>query len=192
MPVISREHWQSDFLSRYSDKMIGYDLPCLLSARRRPKGRIMLCAQDPFRPPTKISDTIAPSLTVGTFFGIDNEWCRARRHWAPVWNFIRQSIFAGYDVWVTDAIKIFAGKNVVSRDPDLRSLCHAIIQKEIAMFNPQKFLTFGHDARNALAASGITERVAHTTHPTARGIRGPFRERPKIYSQALFGTDQPQ
>ncbi len=186
MPEIAPQDWNTKLLAPYVGGTIGYDLPCLLSADRPSRGRIMLCAQDPLRKPG------GARLTVGTFFGIDNHTLRTRRHYGVIWLFIRQCVLAGYDVWVTDAIKLYAGRNVLRRDPDLRSLSISVISAEVAAFRPDKILTFGNDARWAMKASGAVVPLTHVAHPNARGIKGPFKDRLIIYSQALFGSDSPQ
>lgn len=183
MPEIPRPAWRTRLLDPYAKKTIGYDLPCLLSADRSTRGRIMLCAQDPKR------DGKEAKLTVGTFFGIDSDYHRARRHWGMMWQLIRRCVLAGYDVWVTDAIKLYAGRNVMRHDPDLRALCFSVIRKEVEAFQPDKVLAIGNDARDALNAAEIKIPVVHVVHPTARGLRGPFKDRLEDYWQALGGTN---
>ncbi|MHC9236987.1 hypothetical protein ACX9MO_15270 [Pseudooceanicola sp. 502str34] len=183
MPEIPRKYWSTELLDRYRDRTIGYDLPCLLSAKRPARGRIMLCAQDPKR------DGTDAKVTVGTFFGIDSDYHRARRHWGMMWKLIRRCVLAGYDVWVTDAIKVYAGRNVLRRDPELRELCFSVIAEEVEAFNPDTILAIGNDARDALKRAGTSKPITHVVHPTARGLRGPFDQRLEIYWQALGGDN---
>ncbi|SDF92253.1 hypothetical protein [Alloyangia pacifica] len=183
MPEIPRNAWSTKLLDRYSHKTIGYDLPCLLSAARPSRGRIMLCAQDPKR------DGSESKLTVGTFFGIDSDYHRVRRHWGMMWQLIRRCVLAGYDVWVTDAIKVYAGTNVLRRDPELRALCFSVIRKEVNAFRPDRILAIGNDARDALQAADISSPVTHVVHPTARGLKGPLSERLELYWGALGGSE---
>lgn len=181
MPVIDRSDWNTTLLGAYADRSLGYDLPCLLSADRAPKGRIMLCAQDPLR-------GAGPArLTVGTFFGIDSQYHRTRRHWGMIWQLIRSLVESGYDVWVTDAIKIFAGQNIVMKDEKLRDLCYAVMAAEIAAFQPDRVVAFGSVADWALRASNSGQQVVRVLHPTARGIRGSLRDRLELYRNAILG-----
>lgn len=185
MPLIPREDWNTRLLDPYAEKTLGYGLPCLISADRPSRGRIMLCAQDPLRAGNR------PELTVGTFFGIDSEYHRNRRHWGMMWQFIRQCVLAGYDMWVTDAVKIFAGKNVLTKDSQLRDLCLSVMRKECQAFKPDKILAFGGVARDMLGQADLSFPVIAVPHPTARGQRGPFMQRIPFYNQALFNSDLP-
>lgn len=186
MPEIARQDWATDLLDRYAGGPIGYDLPCLLSTDRPARGRIMMCAQDPLR------GSGAAKLTVGTFFGIDDNHLRVRRHYWMIWQFIRRCVLAGHDVWVTDAIKVFAGKGVVQRDHSLSELSRSIIEAEVAAFAPDRIVTFGKLAGESMA--GISGKHTHISlqHPTAHGQRGAFKDRVGIYMQAVLGEDCPR
>ncbi|RWR26275.1 hypothetical protein D2T31_20545 [Sinirhodobacter populi] len=183
MPVIAPEDWATTLLKPYANGTIGYDLPCLLSADRPARGRIMMCAQDPLRKPGEAK------LTVGTFFGIDSDYLRTRRHYWMIWQLIRKCIFAGYDVWVTDAIKVFAGPNVLRKNTSLRELCYSVILEEVDSFRPDKILTFGKEARLAMEKAGVATEITSVAHPTARGMKGPFKDRISLYYQAMFGAE---
>ncbi|WBL33079.1 hypothetical protein O5O51_15420 [Sinirhodobacter sp. HNIBRBA609] len=202
MPVIARNDWSTDLLSPYEDRTIGYDLPCLLSANRPTKGRVMLCAQDPRR-----NDGPA-ELTVGTFFGLDDNRLRTgKRHFGYFWALIRSCVMAGYDVWVTDAIKVFAGKDVLRSDPKLRELCFNILREEVNAFGPDKVLAIGRDARDALDQSGLSGLFSYVKHPNGQRSKnwqlegatkaypatteGRFEAKTHFYCRALFGSDTP-
>ncbi|MFD2845654.1 uracil-DNA glycosylase family protein [Paracoccus cavernae] len=186
MPEIAQQDWATDLLDRYADGHIGYDLPCLLSADRSARGRIMMCAQDPLR------STDAAKLTVGTFFGIDNNKYRVSRHYGMMWQFIRRCVLAGHDVWVTDAIKIFAGKGVAQRDLPLRELSRSVIEDEVAAFAPDRIVTFGKLAQETMASIRGRHALISLKHPTAHGQRGSFKDRVGIYMEAVFGGDHPR
>ena len=181
MPEILQTDWTTRLLDNYVSGPIGYDLPCLLSAERPTSGKIMLCAQDPLR------GSGPAKLTVGTFFGIDSNYHRTRRHWGMIWQLIRTCVHAGYDVWVTDAIKLFAGPNVVNRDSALRQLCFDTVRVEVSAFQPDKIIAFGAIAEKALAAANLNAEVLRVPHPTARGTRGPLTERLEHYRQLILG-----
>ncbi|MCV2448560.1 hypothetical protein [Paracoccus sp. DMF] len=185
MPEIARQDWATDLLDQYACGPIGYDLPCLLSAERPARGRIMMCAQDPLRGPG------AAKLTVGTFFGIDDNHLRARRHYWMIWQFIRRCVLTGYDVWVTDAIKVFAGKGVVQRNRSLRELSRSIIEAEVAAFAPDRIVTFGKLAGETMADISGNHAFISLQHPTAHGQRGSFKDRVGIYMQAVLGEACP-
>lgn len=181
MPEIDPEAWSTDLLQPYAGQHLGYDLPCLLSADRIARGRIMLCAQDPLRGegPAK--------LTVGTFFGIDSHYHRTRRHWGMIWQLVRSLVSTGYDVWVTDAIKVFAGPRTIYMDEKLRNLCYSVMEKEISAFRPDKVVAFGSVAETALRGAKDDIQLVRVPHPTARGIRGTLRERSERYHAAILG-----
>lgn len=181
MPEISQTDWATRLLDSYVGGPIGYDLPCLLSAERPTSGKIMLCAQDPLR------GSGPAKLTVGTFFGIDSNYHRTRRHWGMIWQLIRTCVHAGYDVWVTDAIKLFAGKDVVNRDSALRELCFSTVCDEVSAFQPDRIIAFGAIAESALNAAKVNAEVLRVPHPTARGARGPLTERLEHYRQLILG-----
>lgn len=197
MPEIAQADWNSGLLTQYNDREIGYDLPCLLSADRPTRGRIMLCAQDPLRKGT------SPSLTVGTFFGIDNPRYRHRRnHHGAVWNLIRTCVHAGFDVWVTDALKIFVGKDQLWKNPELFKLCFEILRDEIEAFSPNKILTLGRTAGNALSYVRLEDTFLRAPHPAARGKwylegsadpeEGLLKGLEHYYCRVLFGADAPE
>lgn len=197
MPEIGQEDWETGLLRGYTDREIGYDLPCLLSGDRPTKGRIMLCAQDPLRRGT------LPSLTVGTFFGIDNNGLRhSRRHYGALWNLIRACVHAGYDVLVTDALKIFVGKNKLKKNPPLESLCFDTLKDEIDTFSPNKILAMGAVAGHALSRVLSEDAFIRVPHPMARGkwyLEGSANPEESYseklehyYCRALFGADTPQ
>lgn len=181
MPEIAANDWNTRLLDPYADGPIGYDLPCMLSAARPAIGRLMLCAQDPLRGPGPAK------LTVGTFFGIDSHYHRKRRHWRMIWQLIRSCVHTGYDVWVTDALKLFAGPNVVYRDDGLRDLCFATIRSEVNAFKPDKVFAFGTVAGNALLAADVDMPILCVPHPTARGVRGSMQSRLETYKGILLG-----
>lgn len=183
MPEIKPEDWNTRLLEPYADRPLGYDLPCLLSADRSEKGRIMLCAQDPLRGPGPAK------LTVGTFFGIDSQYHRTRRHWGMIWRLVRLLVDRGYDVWVTDAIKLFAGPNMIYKDEKLRNLCYSVMQEEIAAFRPNRVIAFGSIAESALRAVIAHQQVIRVPHPTARGVRGTLHERFNFYRDAILCRD---
>lgn len=93
MPVVPHAAYANDLLATFDDQVAGYDLPCLLSANRPTRGRVMFCAQDPLR------NGEQKGITVGTFFGIDSDWLRqSRRHYGVLWQLIRRCVEHGYDV----------------------------------------------------------------------------------------------
>ena len=175
MPEISKDDWNTSLLEPYTTGPSGYDLPCLLSANRPTKGRMMLCAQDPLR------GAGPATLTVGTFFGIDSNYHRSRRHWGLIWQLVRDCVAAGYDVWVTDAVKLYAGKDVVLNDKGLRDLCFAIMRDEVSAFRPDKVIAFGAWAQRALSEASVTAPVVRVPHPTARGLTGTMQSRLESY-----------
>lgn len=199
MPEIEQADWRTNLLAQYNDREIGYDLPCLLSADRPTRGRIMLCAQDPLRKGT------SPRLTVGTFFGIDNSSYRHnRKHHGAVWNLISTCVHAGYDVLVTDALKIFVGKNQLWKDPELVKLCFEMLADEIETFSPDKILTMGRTASDALSYVRPEGSFLRATHPSYYGKKGWYLEGScnsdagklkgleQYYCRLLFGADLPQ
>lgn len=196
MPEIDRTDWNTELLTKYGDREIGYDLPCLLSADRPTRGRIMLLAQDPLRKGS------SPCLTVGTFFGIDNPRYRnSRKHYGAVWNLVRKCVHAGYDVLVSDALKIFVGRNQLRKDKELAKLCSEIMANEIEAYSPDKILTMGQTAGHAVSQVLEEKSFIRSPHPCARGKW--YREGSSnleeeyvkalenYYLRALFGADTP-
>lgn len=141
----------------------------------------MLCAQDPRR------GEGPARLTVGTFFGIDSHYHRTRRHWGMIWKLVRSLVVSGYDVWVTDAIKLFAGHRTIYRDEGLRKLCYSVMGKEISAFRPDKVVAFGSVAEAALRGANGDIQLIRVPHPTARGIRGTLGEQFDRYHKAILG-----
>lgn len=180
MPEIARGDWVTPLLEKYAEASIGYDLPCLISANRPVRGRLMFCAQDPLRRPGPAK------LTVGTFFGLDSDYHRVRRHWGAMWQLICSCVFAGYDVWVTDAIKLYAGKDVVGKDSQLMALCLNVLENEISAFVPEKILAVGGRASWALSSVCSDIPIVHVPHPTARGQKGAFSERFQVFENKLL------
>ena len=206
MPEIRPSKELASLLAPYQDRTIGYDLPCLISPRKPSCGRIVLCAQDPLRK----KDDAPGQVTVGTFFGIDNERFRhSYRHYPIIWQLVRSCVEAGYEVWLTDAYKIFAGKNVVARDKALDDLCREVLQDEVARVSPTHILALGNTAAHMLEKAGFTDRFSRAVHPTAHQTTKPYwhlkdatqayednragRQLAKVhyYCRQIFGTDEP-
>lgn len=143
----------------------------------------MMCAQDPLR------GASSAKLTVGTFFGIDDNHLRARRHYWMIWQFIRNCVLADQVVWVTDAFKVFAGKGVLQRDRPLGELSRSIIEAEVAAFAPDRIVTFGKLAGETMADVSGRHKLISLKHPTAHGQSGSFKDRVGIYMQAVLGED---
>lgn len=179
MPTISKDHWNSSLWQTYKPREIGYDLPCLLSLDRPAKGRVMFCAQDPLRNGNEMK------VSVGTFFGIDNDYFRQRRHYKMLWNLIVRCLDAGYDVWVTDAIKLYMGRNVVVRNAALKELCFSVLRDEVAAVSPSVIMAFGNVAAWGLDSAEIESDFIKAVHPTARGVRGSMAERGDRYWEML-------
>lgn len=207
MPEIEPSRELASLLAPYQDRTIGYDLPCLISPERPSCGRIILCAQDPLRK----KDDAPGRVTVGTFFGIDNERFRhSYRHYPIVWQLVRSCVAAGYEVWLTDAYKIFAGKNVTARDTALNNLCLEVLQDEVSRVAPTHILALGNIAANMLERAGFSDRFSRAVHPTARQNKRPYwhlrdatqtyednREGKQLakvhyYCRQIFGTDEPK
>ena len=157
MPLVPTDAYAHDLLVKFDSHVAGYDLPCLLSAERPTRGRVMFCAQDPLR------NGGQRGITVGTFFGIDSDYLRqSRRHYGVLWQLIRRCVENGYDVWVTDAMKLYAKDAPI--DPQLYDICG-----EVQLFNPDHIVAFGNRARYLLESFGLDKPLIHQRHPTARG-----------------------
>lgn len=162
MPVVPTSAYGSEIPPGFGEQVSGYDLPCLLSADRESKGTIMLCAQDPLRSGTE------PGLTVGTFFGIDSQRLRhSRRHYGVLWELIRRSVAFGFDVWVTDAMKLYVKGATI--DGSLYKLCGEVLLNEVNLVKPDHIVAFGNRARDLLQGLDLQPDVIHHRHPTARG-----------------------
>lgn len=200
MPMIAPEDWASpvrDALARHANSPFGYDLPCLISADVPRRARIMLCAQDPWRAAP------SPAPTVGTFFGIDDDHLRYNRNYhGALWSLIRSCALAGYEVLVTDAVKIFVGKDEIWKHRDLVGPCFDTLCDEIAAFEPDKILTIGGTARNAIDRIDLDADVIHAWHPNRRGAGwylspgddpdiSKFEGVRRYYWRKLFGADAP-
>ncbi|WP_168161436.1 hypothetical protein, partial [Oceanicola sp. S124] len=94
---------------------------------------------------------------------------------------------AGYDVWVTDAFKLFAGKGIVQRNQSLRELSRSVIAGEVAAFAPNRIVAFGKIAGETIADLSGEHELTRLKHPTARGQKGPFKDRIDIYMKATLG-----
>ncbi|WP_054004493.1 uracil-DNA glycosylase family protein [Cypionkella psychrotolerans] len=162
MPVVPTEAYANDLLATFDNHVAGYDLPCLLSADRPTRGRVMFCAQDPLR------NGVQTGITVGTFFGIDSDYLRqSRRHYGVLWQLIRRCVENGYDVWVTDAMKLYAKEAPI--DPHLYDICGKVLLREVELFKPDHVVAFGNRARHLLDRFNLKKPVLHERHPTARG-----------------------
>lgn len=167
LPELPPAEWATNALNAHTGNPLGYDLPCLLERNDTNRGRIMLCAQDPFR-----REPASGNVSVGTFFGIDNPDFRHRkRHYRVMWDVITACMDAGYSVWVTDAIKIFAGKDVVKRDPELMGISRSTLSDEIRAVAPVRILALGNDAAWMLKTCDLPFDIAEAIHPAARSTR---------------------
>lgn len=161
LPEIKQEDWKTDLLLKYDGREIGYDLPCLLSAERPTRGKIMLCAQDPKR-----SGSL-PGVTVATFFGIDNkDYRQSGKHYGAVWDLVRACVLGGYDVWVTDALKLFVGKHELWGNEPLVKLCIDVLEAEVKAFSPDLILAMGGQAAGALSEILPGRAFIKARHPS--------------------------
>lgn len=162
MPVVSLSAYGREIPLEFGEQVAGYDLPCLLSADRPARGTIMLCAQDPLRSGTD------RGVTVGTFFGIDSQRLRhSRRHYGVLWGLIRRCVAFGYDVWVTDGMKLYVKGAPI--DARLHQLCGKVLLDEVRLVKPDHIVAFGNRARDLLTGFGLQDSIIHMRHPTAWG-----------------------
>ncbi len=162
MPVVPADAYANDLLATFDNHVAGYDLPCLLSANRPTRGRVMFCAQDPLR------NGGQKGITVGTFFGIDSDYLRqSRRHYGVLWQLIKRCVENSYDVWVTDAMKLYAKDAAIH--PQLDAICGKVLSHEVELFNPDHIVAFGNRARHLLDSFDLNRPVIQERHPTARG-----------------------
>lgn len=163
MPSFQRSDWATDLLEAFTDYPIGYDLPCLISRDRPTRGTIMLCAQDPLR------KTGTPGVvTIGTFFGTDSERYRhyinpgkeVKPHHPAMWDVVRACLDADYDVWLTDAVKVFAGPgNLLLKDQRGRRVCSEILAEEIAKVQPVRIVALGGKATAEIYGVAVKQEV---------------------------------
>jgi hypothetical protein len=194
LPQLHRNEWAQSFqevlvqaLPDHQDTLLGYDLPCLLSLDRPALGCVMLCAQDPLRKASKsLSENPYGEVTVGTFFGIDNNRFRqSYRHYPMIWRVIRSCLESGFDVWVTDAIKLYAGEGVVKRSQKLFDLCKETLREEIALVKPTRVLAMGNDAKYALSAVDPSLSFNTARHPSPRAWTTPLQSDQDLFEGAL-------
>ncbi|MBN2739566.1 MAG: hypothetical protein JXR35_01570 [Rhodobacteraceae bacterium] len=123
----------------------------------------MFCAQDPLR-----KEGQPGVVTIGTFFGTDNERYRhyinpgdkIKPHHPAMWDVVRTCLDADYDVWLTDAVKVFAGpENLLLKDKRGRQLCSDILVDEIAQVQPVRIVALGGAAANELHRVAVKEEV---------------------------------
>ncbi|MBY5974281.1 uracil-DNA glycosylase family protein [Ferrimonas balearica] len=204
MPVIPRRSWHSDLIERYQSRPIGYDLPCLISKTTATRGRLLFCAQDPWR------SRFGPSeVTVGTFFGVDNPKFRHNyRGHGAVWLLVQACVEAGYEVWLTDVLKLFVGKGKLWKDESLIRQCLSVLDAEIEVVRPEAVLAFGRVASGTLASRVADDRLASGIHPSYYGRKdwylsrdvGPYpvnaeqrrKAKAAYYWRQLFGSTVPQ
>ncbi|WP_295536635.1 uracil-DNA glycosylase family protein [uncultured Thioclava sp.] len=197
MPSFQRSDWSSDVLEPFTGYPIGYDLPCLISRDRPTRGRIMFCAQDPLR-----KEGTPGVVTIGTFFGIDSERYRhyinpgrqVKAHHPAMWDVIRACLDASYDVWLTDAVKVFAGPgNLLLKDKRGRQLCSEILADEIAQVQPVRVVALGGKAANelhkvAVKQGGIDgDRIMALPHPAYYKTKWYLEGAPRDYPSGVEG-----
>lgn len=143
-------------------KVSGYDLPCLISADSKDgcKGVVMFCAQDPLR------KEVCDGISVATFFGIDHIGYRGqRRHYGIVWKLVTQMVERGFDVWLTDANKLYCKEESISGA--LLGLSLTTLGRELDLLKPVRIVAFGKAATQQLSSySGCP--VRSVPHPASR------------------------
>jgi len=163
MPSFQKSDWSSDVLEPFIGYPMGYDLPCLISRDRPTRGRIMFCAQDPLR-----KEGTPGVVTIGTFFGTDNERYRhyinpgrmIQPHHPAMWDVIRACLDADYDVWLTDAVKVFAGPgNLLKKDKRGKRLGREILAEEIAQVQPVRIVALGGKAAAEIYRVAVKQEV---------------------------------
>ncbi len=200
-PMMPKEAIIAPELLTYADHICGYDLPCLISGSRPSRGLIMFCAQDPLR---RLSSPIG--ISVGTFFGFDHDHLRCSlKHYGVLWQLIRRCVAHGYDVWLTDAMKIHCIGNKIS--PELHQLCEETLRSEVDLAQPERIVAFGGRAKRLFGKilKG-DDRIIYERHPSAWGSKrqwalegatheyedsplGRFNAQVDRYCRDIFGED---
>jgi len=160
--VIPSEDYVAPCIAPLSQEIAGYDLPCLFSGDRPTKGTVMLCAQDPLRGAK--SET---GISVGTFFGVNSFVLRRNRaQHGIMWRLVRKFVDTGFDVWATDARKLFIYRQRLSREQN--ELCRDVLLKEIELVDPVRIVGFGNQAQHQLRSYDLGREITPALHPSSR------------------------
>jgi hypothetical protein len=174
---IVKEHRQ-----HIEGKVCGYDLPVLISdtSTEPTQKRIMLCAQDPLR-----SGETEPRVTVSAPFGVSQKRYRnAKTGPGIVWTVAAHLVSFGYDVWLTDARKLwFPDKNAIKA---LGTVCDQMLIAEMKLFDPQIVVAFGNQAAGVVGRNvdASQRRARKLVHPSAQRA-GKFETKVKEYLEQI-------
>jgi hypothetical protein len=180
--TIGADEIVEEYRANIDGVVCGYDLPVLLSdtSNEPSKKRIMLCAQDPLR----FNETI-PRVTVSAPFGVSQEHYRnGKKGSGIVWQVAASLVDQGYDVWLTDARKLwFPDEQHIKQ---LRGICDQVLMAEIEHFDPQLVIAFGNEAAGVVgrAVRGTTRLACKLVHPSAQR-RGTFEMKVEEYLEKI-------
>lgn len=140
-----------------AERIGGYDLPCLITGEVPSRGRIVLCAQDPLR-----SWQVTPGITVGCPFGVDVPKMRhQRKSNGLVWGVVRACVDSGYDVWLTDAWKLW----LKGRKPQgFYDKMAQVLRAELKAVDADGVVALGRKAEHALQQFNVPD-VVSLPHP---------------------------
>lgn len=181
--------------------IMGLDVPVLVSPDVKPKGTIMILAQDPLRSISafrKCSINLQTNIIVGLPFAVQCTAYRGTKVWHAEKNpdgldgIITNLLNAGYAVYLTDVKKFYAGKQLSSTagqvsayKPGKAGMTTFInmLCDEIKCVQPIHIVAFGSLAQNTMkkvCANGIPHPVINLPHPSGRN---------KFWNTILYKSD---
>ncbi|SEN43999.1 hypothetical protein SAMN04488103_10580 [Gemmobacter aquatilis] len=145
----------------------GFDLPTLLVPRGGWNGAyVALAGQDALRRGAHWADR----LTVANPWGLSWEGNRSKRGGRLIWSAVQYLCARGFAVYVTDVGKIHVSDPRFAKQPALVVAERQAFVAEVAAVAPHLWITFGGEARRALAgALAGAGRCLALPHPNAHG-----------------------
>lgn len=145
----------------------GFDLPTVVLPRDGWNGAfVAMAGQDALRSGAHWADR----LTVANPWGLSWEGNRSKRGGRLIWSAVEYLCAQGYGVYVTDVGKIHVSAPGFVKAPALVMAERQTFAAEVAAVAPQLWITFGGEARRALAGAlvGAGDCLA-LPHPNAHG-----------------------
>jgi hypothetical protein len=158
---------QQDLITKYCQpsSLVGIDLPSIWRPRNGIGKTIFILAQDPRRNP---KDEFLNKTELSTPFGThlrdfrENKKYKQTIHWQVILFFLNK----GYNVYLTDAYKIWIKDWRFKNTDDLIHKFILCFKGEVEFFNPPIIVSYGNSAKTFVDRLGLTNKNIHFIHPS--------------------------
>lgn len=167
IPADHCTRWPAGMRGPTEAMVAGFDLPILVGEGNRPIA--MIIGQDPLRSIKEAERYKPDRVLLSTPFGVHSPAGMKPRTLISYDVIIQTLIEEGYDVYVTDAAKMYLHNLTTNErirpDAAASAVYAGILKKEITALSPAEVICLGNDAKNACI--GIWPKLVSVYHPRA-------------------------